>query len=165
MSKSSSNECFFTFLTTTDIPFSSVIPRTSLNVTRWPSCNSTRSSSMHVTSAGESFETLATMHDSASSPSTSTTLNASPKSQNTFPNTPRTSVLINATLFARHMALIATASASDVSPAHTTTECALTASSSQVSTQFTSTAGFSSCNFPTLARARVTFAFTLASST
>lgn len=72
------------------------MPTTSLNVTKSPSWNSRRSSSTHVTRAGQPAETDATMPECGSSPSGSWTVNAGPKSQKTLAKTPRASARMNA---------------------------------------------------------------------
>ena len=117
----SSNECALTFFTVRGFPsLSSVIPRTSANVTRCPSWSSTRSSSTHVTSGVASLEMEATMHVRGSSPSKSCTSKAGPKSQNKEPKTPRTSPRMNFTPFARHISSTAIERSREDS-VHTTT--------------------------------------------
>mmetsp|Transcript_6111 Transcript_6111/g.20358 ORF Transcript_6111/g.20358 Transcript_6111/m.20358 type:complete len:203 (+) Transcript_6111:2148-2756(+) len=59
------NECALTSLMTypPTHALSSVIPRVSVNITRWPSCSSTRSSSTQVTIGVVSLETLAMIQE------------------------------------------------------------------------------------------------------
>mmetsp|Transcript_3168 Transcript_3168/g.7807 ORF Transcript_3168/g.7807 Transcript_3168/m.7807 type:complete len:249 (-) Transcript_3168:436-1182(-) len=100
VSPSNSNEYAFTFFTRICLPsLSSVIPATSVKLTRSPSWNSSLSSSTHVTSAGLLFDIEETMPTWGSSPSTSETTKPWPKSQNTLAKRPRVSALMKAILF------------------------------------------------------------------
>mmetsp|Transcript_36362 Transcript_36362/g.102455 ORF Transcript_36362/g.102455 Transcript_36362/m.102455 type:complete len:295 (+) Transcript_36362:1360-2244(+) len=96
VSQSSSNEYALTFFTRNSRPFRPSMPWTSRKVTSSPSWNCTRSSSTHVTRAGDSWEMEDTMAECGCSPSTSCTTCAFPKSQNTLPNTPLMSALTSA---------------------------------------------------------------------
>mmetsp|Transcript_39216 Transcript_39216/g.86190 ORF Transcript_39216/g.86190 Transcript_39216/m.86190 type:complete len:220 (-) Transcript_39216:208-867(-) len=96
-------------------PLSSVMPRTSVNLTKSPSSRLCRDSSSTVTSPASSCVTEATIALTGSSPVVSCTSKASPKSQKSPPKRPNVSARMKRLPARRHASLIAIAFASGVS--------------------------------------------------